>query len=319
MTSPLLANAVAAIQLGVEDYDSSDPKRSLSAVRNISAGVLLLFKEKLRSLSPDGSDEVLIKERILPARDSSGQIIFVGEGKKTVDVQQIRDRFSALGVKADWKRFDALVKIRNELEHYFSRMPSEKVRELVADAFVVLHAFLTEELELNPAEILGSQTWGRLLDEANVYDTALQKTRAALSAIPWFAGERAQLIPHFRCLACKSALLIPDPSSKSAEEGTQLTCTLCGNKRTIDAMLDEALDSRFGGELYYAASKGGEPPVVECRDCGRDAVLLETGNCLACRATRHHRACAVCGEVFASSALFGEVLCDYHRWTSDRE
>jgi hypothetical protein len=85
----ILKNAIASIQLGVEDHKSGDERRSLSAVRNLTAGILLLFKEKLRQLSPAGSDEVLIKERIRPSRDADGSVTFRGEGRKTVDVQAI--------------------------------------------------------------------------------------------------------------------------------------------------------------------------------------------------------------------------------------
>ena len=66
MIDPLLVNARIAIQLGVEDYQALDARRALSAVRNIAAGVLLVFKEKLRAMSPDGTDEVLLKERVNP-------------------------------------------------------------------------------------------------------------------------------------------------------------------------------------------------------------------------------------------------------------
>jgi hypothetical protein len=37
----LLTNAVASINVGVEDYKTGVPERLLSAVRNIHAGVLL--------------------------------------------------------------------------------------------------------------------------------------------------------------------------------------------------------------------------------------------------------------------------------------
>jgi hypothetical protein len=60
----ILKNAVTSIQIGIEDYHSADERRSLSAVRNLTAGLLLLFKEKLRRLSPAGSDEVLIKKQL---------------------------------------------------------------------------------------------------------------------------------------------------------------------------------------------------------------------------------------------------------------
>ena len=41
--SPILANAVTSIQLGIEDYQSLRRHRALSALRNVSAGILLLF------------------------------------------------------------------------------------------------------------------------------------------------------------------------------------------------------------------------------------------------------------------------------------
>ena len=73
----LIDNAVQSIQIGVEDFTSDDPRRVLSAVRNVSAGVLLLFKEKLRELSEEGTDEVLLKQKIKPV-PVDGKIIFVG-------------------------------------------------------------------------------------------------------------------------------------------------------------------------------------------------------------------------------------------------
>src|SRR4051794_21146651 len=94
----ILANAVSSIQIGIEDYKSSDARRALSAVRNITAGVLLLFKEKLRQLSPDGSDEVLIKEKIAPAQTQGGAVRFVGKGKRTVATVEIQERFQSLGI-----------------------------------------------------------------------------------------------------------------------------------------------------------------------------------------------------------------------------
>jgi hypothetical protein len=44
----LLNNAVESIQVGIEDYEAGTPARLRSCVRSIHAGVLLLFKERLR-------------------------------------------------------------------------------------------------------------------------------------------------------------------------------------------------------------------------------------------------------------------------------
>lgn len=96
----LLDNAIESIQVGVEDYQSGTRPRLLSAVRNIHAGILLLYKEALRRMSAAGSNEALMMARIVPSKDSSGKVVFIGEGKKTVDSQQIKDRFETLGIKS---------------------------------------------------------------------------------------------------------------------------------------------------------------------------------------------------------------------------
>jgi hypothetical protein len=104
-----------------EDYQSGTRPRLLSAVRNIHAGILLLYKEALRRMSPPGSNEALMMARIVPSEDSRGKVVFIGEGKKTVDTQQIKDRFETLGIKTDWKRFDRINETRNEVEQLRSK------------------------------------------------------------------------------------------------------------------------------------------------------------------------------------------------------
>lgn len=42
----ILQNAIDSIQVGIEDFEDGDERRNVSAVRNISAGTLLLYKEK---------------------------------------------------------------------------------------------------------------------------------------------------------------------------------------------------------------------------------------------------------------------------------
>jgi hypothetical protein len=100
----LLTNAIESIRAGVEDYEQGSHGRLLAAVRSIHAGILLLYKEALRRLSPAGSNEALVKARVLPRRNAQGDVEFVGNGRKTADVQQIRERFAALGIATDWAR-----------------------------------------------------------------------------------------------------------------------------------------------------------------------------------------------------------------------
>src|SRR6185369_8863957 len=181
----ILQNAVQSVQVGVEDYLSDDPRRALSAVRNISAGIVLLFKEKLRILSPQDSDEALIKQAIKPQLDSAGHVIFRGSGKKTVDLSQIKERFKSLGVAADWKRFDDVINLRNDIEHYCTAETTARLKELVADAFLVMREFITSELEYEPIDLLGETTWKTLLDVATVYNSELEECEHAKSQIDW--------------------------------------------------------------------------------------------------------------------------------------
>ncbi len=113
----LLDNAIKSIQVGVEDYQNGAEDRLLASVRNIHAGILLLYKEALLRLSPTNSNEVLIKAKIVPTLDGVGNLIFVGSGGKTVDVQQIEERFEQLKITTDWVRFKRITKIRNDIEH----------------------------------------------------------------------------------------------------------------------------------------------------------------------------------------------------------
>ena len=64
----LLENAVRSLRVALADFSKDDDERLLSVVRNIHAGILLLCKEKLASLSPDGSDDVLLKRHIVPRK-----------------------------------------------------------------------------------------------------------------------------------------------------------------------------------------------------------------------------------------------------------
>lgn len=82
-------NVVTSIQLGIEDYLSADERRSLSAVHNLTAGLLQLFKEESCRLSPADSDEVLVKKLLRLTIGGDG-FRDASYGKKTGDVPNSR-------------------------------------------------------------------------------------------------------------------------------------------------------------------------------------------------------------------------------------
>jgi hypothetical protein len=189
----------------VQDYQFDDTARVLSGVRNITAGVLLLFKEKLRRLSPPDSDEVLLKQRVIPTQNKNGEIAFRGSGKKTVDVQQITERFKSLGIEVNWKPVNDIVELRNEIEHYYTGATASRLRELIASTFVIVRDFTTIHLGITPFELLGEDTWQHILTVGEVYQKELEECTSARADLEWPGELRDALEPHVRCPGCYGA------------------------------------------------------------------------------------------------------------------
>ena len=315
----LLSNAVAAIRLGVEDYGSSDPDRVLSAVRNITAGILLVFKVKLRLLSPPGSDEVLLKERLRPAITPGGEVRFVGAGRKTVDVQQIKERFDALRVAVDWKRFDELVRLRNELEHYYTTASASVVQGALADAFAVLQSFITIELGREPLDLLGEATWKVLLEESSVFEAQLSTCKADLDRISWPDPVYHRVVQEIKCIHCRSELVKPIDPAASDITSLEFLCTSCGKVSDFTEAIGDAIAEAFAVEAYIAMTDGGDPPLADCHECGEVAFHFETGSCLLCRAELSYTECVVCGADLGPEDQDGNGLCGYHKWQAEKD
>jgi hypothetical protein len=226
----ILENAVQSLQIGVEDYQSKDTRRTLSAVRNITAGVLLLFKEKLRQLSPPNSQDVLIKQRSRIFKAPDGAIQILGVGKKTVDVQQIEDRFSDLGVVVDWKRVRAIVEVRNEVEHHSTAVSSTRLRELLFESFVVVSDFITSQLAMEPVVLLGESTWNVILEQAQVYQAQLDECEAELEKIMWPTEIHESLARHLRCNRCSSELIKPKNPGEKEPLSLEFICKACAER-----------------------------------------------------------------------------------------
>lgn len=315
----ILSNAVASIQLGIEDYRSEDGRRALSAVRNLSAGIVLLFKERLRQLSPPGSDEVLIKQTIRPTLGHDGSISFQGGGKKTVDVFQIQERFKSLGITVNWKRFAAVIDIRNEIEHYCSTVPSARLKELLADSFVVLRDFTVGELQLEPVELLGHETWQVLLDVATVYDAELAECRDAMAKVAWRFTQLEQVSTYLRCLHCDSELLKPRESVVDSMSSLVFRCSSCGQDSDFEDIVEAAVSECYFAESYIAMTDGGEPPLATCHDCGRETFLNEIGECLACAASLQYHECVICHASLGPDEQRFRGLCGYHHWQAEKD
>lgn len=268
--------------MGVEDYQSIDPARALSSVRNITAGILLLFKEKLRRLSPPSTDEVLLKQKIHPMLESRTKVVFRGAGKKTVDVQQIRDRLQSLGIKVDWKRVENIVTLRNNVEHYYTALPTDRLRELIADTFLLVRDFTTEHLEVAPVDLLGDTTWKALLNIGEVYEKELADCRTQRAKIHWPAEIVRRVVDCVRCGDCGSELTKPLHITQSPGPSFQFVCSSCGAVHPFEGLAESAVEECLGAEAHVSIKDGGESPYDECPDCGRETFIVDEGLCIAC-------------------------------------
>ncbi|XOF34226.1 MAG: hypothetical protein ACL93V_02725 [Candidatus Electrothrix sp. YB6] len=315
----LIRNATLSLKLGIEDYQLDNPERALSAVRNITAGVLLLFKEKLRILSPTDSDEVLLKEKIKPVIADSDTVSFKGSGKKTVNVYQIEERFNALGVSVDWTRVKKIVKLRNNIEHYYAGESDARMRELITDTLLVIRDFLTTQLDMEPAEVLDEITWDAMLAVQEVYQKELSECHAETAKIVWPKDAMQSISKCLRCATCHSELLKPQDPDEQDIDALVFKCTSCGTINPFQDIVEAGIDEYLGGHAYIAAKEGGEPPYQTCPDCGLETYLIESDFCAACLYEREYKECLRCGNGISIDEQDFNGFCSYCDYIFDKE
>ncbi|MDM8354086.1 MULTISPECIES: hypothetical protein [Brevundimonas] len=296
----LLSNAIQSIEIGVEDFRSTDQRRLVSAVRNVQAGMLLLCKEKLRRLSPPGTDEVLIKARIAPSLNQAGLLAFRGQGGKTVDEQQIVERFGQLGIHLDWSPLRKLTSHRNVLEHYRYLGSREELREVVAQSATMIRR-LFDVLGLDPVDALEADCWEFfLLENESVFQAELAHSRASIQTMRWRSPTMARAArADLSCINCRSELLELENPVDVDQETARLKCRACGSTFPAKERIWPTLVQHFGQDLYEAATQGGMPPVFKCEGCGEVAVVTDEGECAFCGKGGYELRCEVCNDILA--------------------
>lgn len=308
----ILNNAVASIQVGMEDFSSDDPRRVLSAIRNIYAGILLLFKHKLQEMSPPESDEALLKTRVLPTiHPDTGEVAWVGQGKKTVEVRDIQERLTALGITGvDWKRLNALQNIRNDIEHYYTELPEEKLREAVSNALHLIVEFCEPYLEQRPVDLLGEEAWSLMLEIATIFDAQLRACRENLESAHWPFEIVARAVPVMACPGCESPLIqVVDLSAR--RDGISFSCSACGYEAAYHEVIGPAVDKATSGENHWRAKDGASPLTEECPECREHAYLADEGVCAACFFEQEYMYCEYCEERLTLEDQFLEGVCGY--------
>jgi hypothetical protein len=315
----ILSNAVEAIQIGLEDFKHDDSRRAHSALRNIFAGILLLFKEKLSRMSPVGSDEVLIKQTIMPTFNEQHEIIFQGKGKKTVDVQQIKDRFKEFDIKVQWKVFEEINTLRNNIEHYYTDLSPSVVNEVVSKSFKIIKDFCVTYLDVEPAELFGPESWNIFLEADEIYQEEKSASEESLAEVDWTFSILENAIKNVRCPACESELIhAMDTKKYDTQKAFPLICKKCHHEFELEDVIEECIIEELAGATHIAGMEGSEGPYTECPECFKSTYIFEEACCISCNYQQEDRNCAVCGTPLDFEMAQEGGLCSYHKWVMDK-
>jgi hypothetical protein len=306
----LLANAIESIKAGVEDYEDGSHGRLLSAVRNIHAGILLLYKERLRRLSLCGSDEVLVKAKVVPRLNAQGNVEFFGGGNKTVDTQQIKERFDGLNIVTDWTRFEQIGRVRNEVEHYYSVANKKALESVISNAFVLVRNFIANELKDDPLAHLGEQTWQAMLKVSEVYQAERAECEEALTDVDWQSEALSKGVLDLTCPSCSGSLLRPVGKDNSYDDSMSLQCRVCGEEIDSTAFVSSAVALALKWEKYLVYDDGAEEPYITCPECSNDTYVMDERRCAWCGHKAEHK-CAMCSNTIPVEELICSPYCGY--------
>jgi hypothetical protein len=104
------------------------------------------------------------------------------------------------------------------------------VKELLADAFVVMRDFIASELNCEPIDLLGEETWKTLLEVATVYSKELEECNLVKSQVNWGYSSIEQTTAYLRCSNCASELLKPiNPGETTSLHTTFVAAAVCPN------------------------------------------------------------------------------------------
>lgn len=318
-------NAVASIRLGVEDFRAAehDEARALSSIRNLTAGLLLLFKVKLQVMSTPDSSEALLKEKVTPIMGPDGQPIWVGSGKKTADVRTIISRLDGLGVDGvEWKLLEALTNTRNDIEHYYSTRPTSVLLETVANCFHLIQQFVPIHLGISPVSLLGEDIWTFLTEQEAFYERERKACLESLSSVSWPSKILASATEHLHCPKCR-AKLMKASGNVDKHSLTTFHCTRCEASSQFDDVVDSMLTGKYFKDLYIAATQGGDGPLDVCARCERDSYVIEENQCAICGDGPKASECRQCGTTLDGDAEIEEIhsdaLCNHCRYVLEMD
>jgi hypothetical protein len=304
----LFDNAIQSIRIGIEDYCHNDPKRALSAVRNFYAGTLLLAKEILVRKAPNSPMMDVLATKFSPVPNGKGGVTFEANSK-TIDFNELGERFKAFGLKIDRSALAELNNIRNDLEHLYTNATNKMVREAIARAFPVV-VDLFKLLHEEPNKHLG-ESWEVMLEVKLVYDKELAECEASFARIDWKSDSMARALRV--CPQCDSRLVRCTDVNTTIHEYADSKCRQCGAEIAAHELIETALKKFFEDDDYQAAKEGAEGMLGSCPECSYETYVMsgEENGCAWCQLELG--ACLRCEEALTPNNVAWDTneMCSY--------
>ena len=296
--SYLFKNAVTSMQLGIEDFKYADSTngRYLSAIRNYYSGLLLLAKEVLVRQTPNANPDEVISDRYKPIPDGTGGVKFVQSSQHTIDFNTIGERFKDFNLSIDQSTLRELNKIRNEVEHLYTKRSDEAIRETIAKTFP-LAIKLFRLIKEDPKRALGD-SWDYVLEEKEAYDQALKQCKDSLTSIDWIS----EIISsnYLYCPVCESNLVYQKDESNKIQDNIHPACMSCGEDLFNSSyVIAYSLDKILEIDSYIRAKEGDfSSLLLTCPNCGIDSYIGSENQCACCgyKIDSDKRECMRCGE-----------------------
>ena len=313
----LLRNAVDSIRVGVEDYETGGRVRSLAAVRNLHAGLLLLAKWVLVKSVPKASEDAVIRVAYEPEPDGLRDVRYVpNSGKQTIGLQDIHTRFERFGLRLGptaKRRLKSLADMRNDIEHRYSSAGDAAVRQTVSEAFVVASEMFRLG-DVDPVQQLGS-AWGVMLDVNEVYEKELEACWGTFDDVQWRFSVRPGFGPE--CRSCNSELMEQADPDNVEQDQVSGRCRCCGEEMEAEAVVESFVKASFEWDDYVSVKETGEGVLFDCPSCMRKTYVGEADDdgeligCLGCGYKLGR--CGVCGIGLRPDDLYGDSddLCGY--------
>lgn len=307
----LLTAGKDAISIGIEDFGSEHRARRTAAIRNLYAGILLLCKHLLVQAAPKNAPLLLISAKTKFKRSDEGELHCVAEGRQTIDANMVIQRFKDLNLGIDISHLQKLQRLRNDLEHYFSRATDEEFE----NAFIEVQLLVSDLIaRIDPSHSFGPE-WTKIVQRSNAFQARRTASRADLLSVKWMSSTIADIIrsddPYMACPECESSHIVRKDVAIVEQHNVELNCMQCATDIPLVEFLESMLSLRFGGDDYEAAKCSETYQVYDCPQCERATFVTQDDLCANCGATTNDYTCEQCnGPMPIWGVVDGNPYCD---------